>query len=76
MTFQDLLSRIPKWSQEIITKEYERIMEESRCDWIEDLLKVIYLAHIKVLTIVHSSQNNKKISLKVPTGSHFMHGVI
>jgi hypothetical protein len=73
MTFQDLLSRIPKWSQEIITKEYERIVEESKCDWIEDLLKVIYLAHIKVLTIVHSAQNNKKISLKVPTGSHFMH---
>jgi hypothetical protein len=73
MTFQDLLSRIPKWSQEIINKEYERIVEESKCDWIEDLLKVIYLAHIKVLTIVHSSQNNKKISLQVPTGSHFMH---
>jgi len=73
MTFQDLLSRIPKWSQEIINKEYERIVEESKCDWIEDLLKVIYLAHIKVLTIVHSAQNNKKISLQVPTGSHFMH---
>ena len=43
MTFQDLLSRIPKWSQEIINKEYERIVDESKCDWIEDLLKVIYL---------------------------------
>ena len=73
MTFQDLLSRIPKWSQEIINKEYERIVDESKCDWIEDLLKVIYLAHIKVLTIVHSAQSNKKISLNVPTGTHFMH---
>jgi hypothetical protein len=73
MVFQDLLSRIPKWSQDIINKEYERIMNVSKCDYIEDLLKVIYVSHIKVLTIVHSAQKNKKISLKVPNGSHFIH---
>ncbi len=73
MVFQDLLSRIPKWSQDIINKEYERIMNVSKCDYIEDLLKVIYVSHIKVLTIVHSAQKNKKITLKVPNGGHFMH---
>jgi hypothetical protein len=73
MIFQDLLSRIPKWSQEIIDKEYQRIVEASSCDWIEDLLKVVYISHIKILTIVHKAQPNKKINLKVPTGQHFMH---
>jgi hypothetical protein len=73
MIFQDLLSRIPKWSQEIINKEYERIVNVSKCDYIEDLLKVVYVSHIKVLTIVHSAQRNKKISLKVPNGGHFIH---
>ena len=73
MVFQDLLSRIPKWSQDIINKEFERIMNASKCDYIEDLLKVVYVSHIKILTIVHSSQKNKKISMKVPSGSHFMH---
>ncbi len=73
MVFQDLLSRIPKWSQDIINKEYNRIVKESNCDWIEDLLKVVYITHVKVLTIVHNSQQNKKINLKIPTGSHFMH---
>jgi len=73
MVFQDLLSRIPKWSQDIINKEYERIINVSKCDYIEDLLKVIYVSHIKVLTIVHSAQKNKKITLKVPNGGHFMH---
>jgi hypothetical protein len=73
MVFQDLLSRIPKWSQDIINKEYERISNVSKCDYIEDLLKVIYVSHIKILTIVHSAQKNKKISLKVPSGSHFIH---
>lgn len=73
MIFQDLLSRIPKWSQDIINKEYQRIVDVSQCDYIEDLLKVIYVSHIKILTIVHSAQKNKKITLKVPSGSHFMH---
>jgi hypothetical protein len=73
MQFQELLSRIPKWSQDIINKEYERILNVSKCDYIEDLLKVIYVSHIKVLTIVHSAQKNKKITVKVPSGSHFIH---
>jgi hypothetical protein len=73
MVFQDLLSRIPKWSQDIINKEFERIVTVSKCDYIEDLLKVIYISHIKVLTIVHSAQKNKKLSLKVPNGGHFVH---
>jgi hypothetical protein len=73
MVFQELLSRIPKWSQEIINTEYNRITESSNCDWIEDLLKVIYVAHIKVLTIVNNANKNKKISLKIPNGPHFIH---
>ena len=73
MVFQDLLARIPKWSQDIINTEYQRTINVSKCDYIEDLLKVIYISHIKVLTIVHSAKTNKKITVKVPSGSHFMH---
>ena len=73
IVFQDLLSRIPKWSQDIINKEFERISNASKCDYIDDLLKVVYVSHIKILTIVHSAQRNKKISIKVPSGSHFIH---
>ena len=73
MVFQDLLARIPKWSQDIINTEYQRTVNVSKCDYIEDLLKVIYISHIKVLTIVHSAKTNKKITVKVPSGSHFMH---
>ena len=73
ITFQDLLSRIPKWSQDIINKEFERISNVSKCDYIDDLLKVVYVSHIKVLTIVHRAQNNKKLSLKIPSGGHFIH---
>ena len=73
MSFQDLLSRIPKWSQDIINKEFDRISNISKCDYIDDLIKVVYVSHIKILSVVHSSQKNKKLSLNVPNGSHFIH---
>ena len=37
MTFQTYLSRIPKWNEEIIKGERERIEERSRCGYLEDL---------------------------------------
>ena len=73
MTFQDLLSRIPKWSQDIINNEFQRISDVSKCDYLDDLIKVVYVCHIKILTIVHNTQKNKKITLKIPSGSHFIH---
>ena len=73
IVFQDLLSRIPKWSQDIINKEYERISNVSKCDYIDELLKVVYISHIKILTVIHKAKTNKKLSLNVPSGSHFIH---
>jgi hypothetical protein len=73
IVFQDLLSRIPKWSQDIINKEYERISNVSKCDYIDELLKVVYITHIKILTVIHKAKTNKKLSLNVPSGSHFIH---
>ena len=39
--FQLLLSQIPKWNQEIINEETERIMSESNCDWLDDLITAV-----------------------------------
>jgi hypothetical protein len=73
MSFQEMLSRIPKWSQDLINKEYNRIVDSSQCDWIEDLITAVFVSHTKVLTIVHQGRKNKKINLKIPKPSHFMH---
>jgi len=73
IVFQELLSRIPKWSQEIIDKEYSRIEDNSQCDWLEDLITAVFISHTKVLTLVHQGKHNKKINIKIPKASHFMH---
>ena len=38
MTFQNLLSRIPKWNQTIIETECNRIKESSKCVYLDDLI--------------------------------------
>ena len=35
MTFQNLLSRIPKWNAVIIETERKRIIERSGCNYLE-----------------------------------------
>ena len=38
MTFQNFLSRVPKWNDTIVEEETKRIVTNSRCSYLEDLL--------------------------------------
>ena len=49
--FQIAMQRIPKWNNEIIQNETERIMNNSKSySWLEDLIKATLKANIIVLT--------------------------
>jgi Family of unknown function (DUF5764) len=56
MTFQNLLSRIPKWNDVIIECEKKRIVEKSNCHYLEDLVTCVHIIQLKILTCVHPSQ--------------------
>lgn len=71
--FQLLLSQIPKWNQEIINEETERIMSESNCDWLDDLITAVFVSHTRILTTINNSKQKKRIDLKIPKVSHFIH---
>ena len=73
MRFQEQLSQIPKWNQEIIDEEYHRIIEDSKCDWLDDLVTAVFLSHTKILTAIKSGNKQNKINLKIPKIDHFIH---
>ena len=74
INFQNSLSKIPKWSTNFIDLEYNRILESSQCDWIDDLITAVFISHTKVLTIVQRKNNmKKKTNIKVPKSAHFIH---
>ena len=49
MTFQNLLSRVPKWNNSIIEEEKMRIVERSGCNYLEDLITCVHIIQLKAL---------------------------
>ncbi len=73
MTFQNFLSRVPKWNENIVTEETKRIVEASNCPYLEDLLTCVHITQLKILTSIRVSQKQKKIDLDIPKLNVFLH---
>ena len=71
--FQEALSEIPKWNQEVIDNECLKIIDNSKCDWLEDLITAVFVSHTRILTSINFSKNKKKINLKIPKVESFIH---
>jgi hypothetical protein len=75
MTFQNLLSRVPKWNNIIIEDERKRIIERSGCDYLEDLITCVHIIQLKVLTCIRVGSKQKKIDISIPNLDTFIHKV-
>jgi len=75
MTFQNLLSRIPKWNNVIIEEERKRIIERSGCNYLEDLITCVHIIQLKVLTCIRVGNKQKKIDITIPKLDNFIHKV-
>lgn len=75
MTFQNFLSRIPKWSEEIIQKEVNRIVDKSGCSYLTDLITCVHITHLKILTSIRTGKTQKKIDITIPKLGAFVHKV-
>jgi hypothetical protein len=75
MTFQNLISRIPKWNQQIVENERKRICEKSGCNYLEDLVTCVHIIQLKILTAMRVGQKQKKIDINIPKLDDFIHKV-
>lgn len=73
MTFQNLITRIPKWNPAIIEGERLRIVEKSGCHYLEDLITCVHIIQLKLLTAMRAGQKQKKIDINVPKVCDFVH---
>ena len=71
--FQNDLSEIPKWNQEVINEHFDNLIKETKCDWLEDLLTAVFVSHTKILTSINFNKKKNKINLKIPKTDHFIH---
>lgn len=75
MTFQNFLTRVPKWNQTIIDNESNRIIKESNCNYLEDLITCVHITQLKILTSIRVSNKQKKINIEIPKINNFIHTI-
>ena len=74
--FQSECEEVSRWNQDRIQDEVRVLIERSGCDYMEDLMTAVFIAHTKVLTAVGiSNDRKKKLSISVPKLDHFLHRV-
>jgi hypothetical protein len=74
--FQTYLNEIHDWNMEKVSNEISTIFTNCGCDYLEDLLTAVFIAHTKVLTAIRLSSNNKKVQITVPKIEHFLFKVL
>jgi hypothetical protein len=73
--FQTLLAEIEDWNMERVNREVHDIItyvDRNGCDFLEDLLTAVILAHTKVLTAIRISRKQKNVQLTVPKIERFL----
>jgi hypothetical protein len=71
--FQELLSQIPDWNMDRVQRETVRLIQEIQCDYLEELLTAVFIAHTKVLTAIRVGNKNKRVQITIPKLDHFIH---
>ena len=73
-TFQNLLTRVPQWTDETLHAEVDRIAAASKCDYIEDLLLGVFVSYIRAFASMQQLEDTHvDINFDRPSVSKFIH---
>jgi len=73
-TFQNLLTRVPQWSDEILNKEVDRIAKVSKCDYIDDLMLGVFVSYIRAFASLQQVDSaHVDIHFERPSVEKFVH---
>lgn len=73
--FQNLLAEVEDWNMERVTREIQAIISEvehAGCDFLDDLLTAVFIAHTKVLAAVRLNNKNKNVQISLPKIDRFL----
>jgi hypothetical protein len=75
MTFQNLLTRIPQWTDDVLQTEVKRIIAASKCSYLEELLTGVLLAYLRTFAAVQyrASQDSIEVEFERPPLGRFVH---
>lgn len=74
-TFQNMLAKIPEWSDSILDTEVERIAKTTKCGYLDDLVMGVFIAYMKSFASLHYRGKSSQISVDFdrPSLAKFIH---
>ncbi len=72
-SFQDALKQFPDWNMDKVQRETTKITESTKCDYLEEILTAVFIAHTKVLSAIRLTSKQKKLQITIPKLDHFLH---
>jgi hypothetical protein len=72
-SFQDSLKQFPDWNMDKVQRETAKISESAKCDYLEEILTAVFIAHTKVLSAIRLTSRQKKLQITIPKLEHFLH---
>ena len=74
--FQTLLEDISDWNVDKVQRETTSIITSSECDYLEELMTAVFIAHTKVLSAIRLTTKQKKLQITIPKLEHFIHRIL
>ena len=74
-TFQNMLTKIPEWTDATLTTEVERIVKITKCSYMDDLLMGVFISYMRSFASLHyrGSSSEIKIDFNRPSFAKFVH---
>jgi hypothetical protein len=74
-TFQNMVTKIPEWSESTLGEEVERITRSSKCTYLDDLLLGVFLAYMKSFAALQyrGASSQIKVEFDRPNVTKFIH---
>jgi len=74
-TLQNMLTKIPDWTQETLEKEVGRIKKKSGCDYLDDLIMGVFVSYLKAFASIEYGESDDEIKIEFdrPTLPKFTH---
>lgn len=74
-TFQNLLTRIPVWTDDVLQTEVKRIITASKCSYLEELLTGVLLTYLRAFAAIQyrTTQDSIDVEFERPPLPKFVH---
>jgi hypothetical protein len=74
-TFQNMITKIPEWSDSTLAEEVERILKVSKCGYMDDLLMGVFLSYMKSFAALQyrGSSSQVRVEFERPNVTKFIH---